>query len=111
MFGCNRPEGYLCLMRKLCAGSTKPAVLWQLPAQVLDATFLTGANSTEAGSSSGGGVGGSAGLEAHWSALVHALSGLSCASLSLLKEPRSVGEGHTRLQDLEAGRTAAPGGG
>ncbi|KAG2448857.1 hypothetical protein HYH02_006208 [Chlamydomonas schloesseri] len=79
---------------------------------VLDASFVASASSPEAGGTSGGGSGsdsGDAGLEAHWSALVAALSGLSCASLSLLREPRSVGEGHTRLQDLEAGRANASG--
>ncbi|KAG2432868.1 hypothetical protein HXX76_008600 [Chlamydomonas incerta] len=78
---------------------------------VLDAAFVIAANSTEAASGSGDGGSGGGGLEAHWSALVHALSGLSCASLSLLKEPRSVGEGHTRLQDLATGRADAPGAG
>ncbi|GIL71952.1 hypothetical protein Vretifemale_2387 [Volvox reticuliferus] len=45
-------------------------------------------------------------LTAHWAALVNALSGLSCASLSLLHDPSSVSGGGIDLREL-LGPTAA----
>ncbi|PNH07978.1 GPI transamidase component PIG-T, partial [Tetrabaena socialis] len=49
-----------------------------------------------------------AALAAHWSSLVHALSGLSCASLSLLQDPATVWGPPLRLQDLpRAGASTA----
>ncbi|GFR40102.1 hypothetical protein Agub_g654, partial [Astrephomene gubernaculifera] len=54
---------------------------------VLDASFLGGLPPRQ--------------LEAHWSALVQALSGLSCASLGLLRQPeRVLAGGHMRLAEL-----------
>ncbi|EFJ52494.1 hypothetical protein VOLCADRAFT_102993 [Volvox carteri f. nagariensis] len=53
---------------------------------VLDATFHSGLEAPI--------------LDAHWAALVNALSGLSCASLSLLQAPGSVSGGGVRVQEL-----------
>ncbi len=41
-------------------------------------------------------------LTGHWAALVNALSGLSCASLGLLRAPTAVSVGRIRLQVLLA---------